>query len=242
MQNDPNVSWRRRRAVVFTAALAVLLLGPMELQATVIITPTAASGAANVFPVSNSDLLQTNLSAATSTGGFAGFSANTLSLLSNGAFGASGASGGTASVAPGLGTTIRFDLDLSANPLGYILTRMETFASWDTGRDGQEYTVAYSTVAAPNTFTTLAVVPEFEAPVGTPFADSHTRISLTDDTGVLATNVASIRYTFTTVEANGTAYREFDVFGTPVPEPSGLSLVCLAGGGLLLRARKRLTR
>jgi len=59
---------------------------------------------------------------------------------------------------------------LSVNTFGYTLTRLETFASWDTGRDGQEYTVAYSTVAAPNTFTTLAVVPPFENPVGRPVA------------------------------------------------------------------------
>jgi hypothetical protein len=243
MRYDLHAPARRRHCpVLFAVAFAAFVLaGSADLPAALIITPTAASGVGAVFPVSNSDLLQTNLSGVSSTGTFASFSANTLSLLSDGAFGASGAgaSGGTASVAPAsLGTTIRFDLNLTLNILGYTLTQLDTFVSWDTGRDGQEYTVAYSTVAAPNTFLTLATVPQFEPPVGTPFADSHTRIRLTDSTGVLATNVASIRYTFTNFEANGTAYREIDAIGTPVPEPASLSLVGIAGLALLSRRRK----
>ena len=59
--------------------------------------------------------------------------------------------------------------------------------------------------------------------------------------GAQAIDVAAFRYTFTGFENNGTAYREIDAFGTPVPvpEPACVLLVCAAGGGLVWRTRRR---
>ena len=133
------------------------------------------------------------------------------------------------------------------NTLGYTLTNLSTYAGWNAGRDGQEYTVSYSTVGAPGTFTTLTTIPQFN-PTGVPFADAHTLVSLTDSTGVLATGVAAVRYTFTGFENGGTAYREFDAFGSPttgpgnpgVPDAGSTAALLGLGLGALAFARRAL--
>ena len=97
-------------------------------------------------------------------------------------------------------------------------------------------------MAAPNTFSLLATIPQFNPPPD-PSGINSTRVSLTDSSGFLAIDVAAFRYTFTGFENNGTAYREVDAFGTPapVPEPACVLLVC-AAGGLAWRARRRRRR
>ncbi len=177
------------------------------------IITTSSLNDGSVFTVSNTDLYQTSLSSLTETGGLSGFANNTLSLLTNGSFGGAN-SDGSASVAPVLNTTLTFGLNLVAGPLGYTLTNLRSYAGWDAGRDGQEYTVSYSTVAAPGTFITLSTIPQFN-PTGVPFNNAHTLVSITDGSGTLATGVAAVRYTFTGFENSGTAYREFDAFGSP---------------------------
>jgi hypothetical protein len=42
------------------------------------------------------------------------------------------------------------------------LSTIQTYAGWDSGRDGQQYTVEYSTVAAPGTFLSLATASRFD--------------------------------------------------------------------------------
>ena len=226
-------------ALIVAASVGYFL--PSGGAAVVITTNNINDG--SVYTVSNSDLFQTNLSSVTSTGGFAGFANNSLSLLTNGSFGAPNTSG-VDSVAPD-GATITFSFDLLANPLGYDITGLTTYAGWDSGRDGQEYTVSYSTVSAPNTFQTLVMVPQFN-PTGIPFSNAHTRVGLTDSSGLLAGNVAAIRYSFTSFENSGTAYREIDAFGSPsVPEPGSVFLIALgalvAGGITKARRRKRVS-
>lgn len=226
-------------ALIMTASAGYFL---PSAGATVVITTNNINDG-SVYTVSNSDLFQMSLSSVTSTGTFNGFANNSLSLLTNGSFGAANTSG-VDSVAPNLGATITFSLNLLLSPLGYDITGLTTYVGWDAGRDGQEYTVTYSTVFAPTTFLTLAMVPVFN-PTGIPFANAHTRVSLTDSTGLLAGNVAAIRFTFTQVEANGSAYREIDAFGSPsVPEPGSVLLFAigaLAAVGIT-KARRRKDR
>ena len=122
------------------------------------------------------------------------------------------------------GVQITYNLDTGTNPLGYDLTNINTYAGWrDSGRSRQDYTVLYSTVSDPNTFHVLDNV---SAPgyVGRP---SDTAVFLTSSTGILASNVASIQFSFPSTQNGYVGYRELDVLGLPssVPVPT-------KGGGL----------
>jgi hypothetical protein len=183
--------------------------------------------------ISDNDLLQTSLSSASRTGS-AGFG-NTyfynenngytvdLSRLYDGDFGSFGSSGlggdGHYTVMPN-NVTITFAFDISTHIAGYDLSAIQTFASWDDGRDGQGYQVFYSTAAAPSTFTSLYTIASYN-PSG--LSDPATTVvQLTSSSGALATNVAALEFVFSGFENSGTAYREFDDIGTPsaIPEPS----------------------
>ena len=119
---------------------------------------------------------------------------------------------------------ITYNLDTGTVPFGYDLTSINTYAGWrDPGRSEQDYTVLYSTVNAPNTFRVLDSV---FAPAygGYP---SDTTAFLTSGTGILASNVAAIQFSFPTTQNGYVGYRELDVLGLPssVPIPK-------YGGGL----------
>jgi len=94
------------------------------------------------------------------------------------------------------------------------------YGGWgDAGRDQQAYTVYYSKISAPTTFIALDTVNYLPAnPAGVQCA---TRATLTPVNGVLATNVAAVKFDFTTPAGeNGyEGYSEIDVFGAPTPQP-----------------------
>jgi hypothetical protein len=235
------------RSLLFSAAAAAATLGAFAgaPARAAIVQTNAFNNTLAGLPVSSTDLLQTNLASVTSSGGFSGFAANTLSLLTDGLLGTPGAPSGVASVAPLGGTSITFTLDTATNPLGYDITSLVTTASWDTGRDGQEYTVSYSTVAAPATFTTLFTIAQYQSPQAE-FNPATTSVTLTENagSGLLATGVAAVRLTFTNFENSGTAYREIDLIGAPVgaatvPEPSALALFALPLLGVAATRRFR---
>jgi hypothetical protein len=73
-----------------------------------------------------------------------------LARLYDGQFGAAGAVS-SASVLPNQ-VSLTFGFNLTASPAGYNLSTIQTYAGWDSGRDGQQYTVEYSTASAPGTF------------------------------------------------------------------------------------------
>ncbi len=227
----------RTKFLVWLTCAALLCFATIGgVAAAVIVTNTAQEGPGNTFAVSNSDLLQTNLASFQTTGGFGSFGGGPISVLFNGIFGASGAVFDGQNIAPGTGATLTFSLNLSVNTMGYDLTQLTTIASWDTGRDGQEYSISYSTVSAPGVFISLAIIPQFNPQGVVDTLNSHTRVSVTDSNGILASNVAHIRYTFTSFENSGTAYREIDVLGVAsVPEPTTFGLLALGAGAFILR-------
>lgn len=117
------------------------------------------------MPTSN--LLATNLLSASRTGtGDAFFyreeSGYTVDLarLSDGQFGTAGTYQAF-SVMPNV-VSLTFNLNLAARPTGYDVGSIKTYASWDSGRDGQAYTVEYSTAANPGQFALLATVSRFD--------------------------------------------------------------------------------
>lgn len=190
--------------------------------------------------LSSTDLLQTQLASATrSASGNAAFyreeSGYTvdLSRLSDGQFGTFGSTGlggdGSFTVMPNV-VTITFTLDTSINTAGYSLSSMRTFASWDSGRDGQSYELRCATVQDPLNFLALHTINPYDP---SDFDDpSNTLVELTPTVGYLAANVSALQFVFNGFENSGTAYREFDVEGlATVPEPSAFALVF---GGLAL--------
>ena len=92
------------------------------------------------------------------------------------------------------GSTIIYTLTGSTN--GYNLTNITVYGGWaNNGRDQQAYTVYYSTVSAPTNFIYLAVV-NYNPSIASGI-QSATRVTLTSSTGVLATNVAAVKFDFT---------------------------------------------
>jgi alpha-L-rhamnosidase len=111
------------------------------------------------------------------------------------------------------GSTIIYTLPPAAN--GYDLTNITVYGGWaDNGRDQQAYTVYYSTVAAPTNFIWLAVV-NYNPSIASGI-QSATRAMLTSLNGVLASNVAGVKFDFTSpASENGyCGYGGISVFGT----------------------------
>jgi hypothetical protein len=182
-----------------------------------------------------------------------------LARLYDGQFGEAGGVS-SASVLPNQ-VSLTFNLDLLASPAGYHLSSIKTFAGWDAGRDGQQYTVEYSTAADPLVFLALASVSRFDN-TDFPIVEGYvwdsqledmvpgmveddskasTLVQLYSDAGFLAENVAAVRFNFTGVENGGTGFREFVIEGAEVaavPEPAAmLGTLSLLAGGLVLRRR-----
>jgi hypothetical protein len=94
----------------------------------------------------------------------------------------------------GAGNTIIYTLPAATD--GYDLTNITVYSGWaDGGRDGQAYTVLYSTVEDPTKFNYLTSVSyNPSVPGGTPSANR----SVIDAAGaVIAANVAAVKFDFT---------------------------------------------
>lgn len=197
------------------------------------VTITLDSGT-SPFAVSGSDLLQTDLGAApVVTGNFANFNSGGETVLRDGNDGGTGVTVFPTTALVGTGAAVTYALDVGANPLGYTLTQINTSGAWDGGRDAQNINILYSTVDDPATFVSLAVF-AFD-PTPNPFS----RISATPGIGdaFIATDVHSIRFEFPNQENGAGGYRELDVVGFAVPEPSSTGL--LIGTGALAMALGR---
>ncbi len=116
----------------------------------------------------------------------------------------------------GAGQSVTYTLTGSVS--GYTLTNLVVYGGWgDAGRDQQAYTVYYSKVATPTTFIPLGPVNYNPAnPAG---VQSATRATLTPVNGVLATNVAAVKFDFTTPAPENAycGYSEIDLYGLPTP-------------------------
>jgi len=128
----------------------------------------------------------------------------------------------------GAGATVVYTLPGSAE--GYNLTNITVYGGWaDAGRDQQAYVIYYSKASAPTTFYALRSVNYNPSnPAG---AQSATRATLTAASGVIASNVAAVKFDFTNPSSeNGyVGYGEIQVFGLPslppaVPTDLGITL------------------
>jgi hypothetical protein len=109
---------------------------------------------------------------------------------------------------------ITYTLSGSAN--GYDLTNITVYGGWaDNGRDQQAYTVYYSKASAPTNFIALASI-NYNPSIAANSA-SATRVTLTSAAGVMAANVAAVKFDLTspTSENGYCGYAQIAVFGTP---------------------------
>ncbi|HUA69402.1 MAG TPA: immunoglobulin domain-containing protein, partial [Candidatus Saccharimonadales bacterium] len=127
----------------------------------------------------------------------------------------------------GAGSTLIYTLPANAN--GYDITNIVTYSGWqDGGRDGQYYTVSYSTVAAPTTFVPIGTV--YYLP-SVPSQPSLNRVSISTGSGApLGSGVQNIKFDFagptgaSSFNNGWQGYDEIIVQGTntaaPPPPPS----------------------
>jgi alpha-L-rhamnosidase len=117
------------------------------------------------------------------------------------------------------GATIIYTLPAAA--YGYNLTNITIYGGWaDSGRDQQAYTVYYSVVAAPTNFILLTAV-NYSPSIASGI-QSATRVTLTSSNGVLAANVAAVKFDFTSpTTPNGyCGYAGITMFGTASIAPA----------------------
>lgn len=195
-------------------ALVVLFAAPLSFAATV-----ATQEGTGVFPITTTNNLlttPTTQGTATYTGFFdeaadPGYGAT--SALTNGLFGNATPSADKANVVTTrTNATAQYDLNLTTNPTGYILSSIEVFGGWnDAGRDRQRFDVFYQPLAGGN-FIQIASV-NFNPTGGTP---SNTFVNITA-LGLNNIAVRAVRFTFPDQENNYDGYREISVFGTVAP-------------------------
>ncbi len=200
---------------------------------TIVETNTQGS---DLYTVSSTDLLQTHATLTTATGiSSTEGTDGTGAALTDGTVGPSYlAADYINAVAIHTGAELIYTFDRGENGAGYDITQIDTYSGWkDSGRNNQQYNVSYSTVLNPDFYISLATV---DYQTGT----LATSVSLTDAAGgLLAENVARLKFDFPTTENGYVGYREFDVFGTSsIPEPSALAML-LAAIGLLGCMRRR---
>jgi hypothetical protein len=120
-----------------------------------------------------------------------------VDALTDGTFGAVDNKASYATCGNSAGQSVTYFLNNAA------VSNIVVYSGWpDQNRDGQFYTITYSTVSAPSTFILLTSV--YYNPVAT--GVSASRVAITSSTGApLATNVAFIKFDFTPQDS-GTDY------------------------------------
>ncbi|MEY4918607.1 MAG: hypothetical protein RL616_2520, partial [Verrucomicrobiota bacterium] len=117
-------------------------------------------------------------------------------------------------VAGGAGQSVTYTLTGSAT--GYSLTNITVYGGWgDAGRDQQAYTVYYSKISAPTSF--IQLISANYNPANPSGVHSATRATFTPTNGVFATNVAAVKFDFSTpAPENGyVGYSEISLYGKP---------------------------
>lgn len=231
--------------------LAIMAFMANAAHASIISTYTEAVGSVNGIATSTNLITrgQSTLGGISATG-FYGWNGADISYLNDNSAGSFNNGNGTALDASHDQWNFLVSLNTAINTKGYDITGINTISGWTSNFANQKYTVYYSTVSQPDTFISLGDYSLNSAiAAGNDSTQTSLQIALTDSSGVIASHVAKLEFVFEKgswpnktggTDHNGTAYREVEVFGTAVPEPSTIAM-CIAGLlGLLAYAwRKR---
>lgn len=238
--------------------LSTLCLASTAGAVVVVTQQTFQRVAGNAYPVSDSDLIN-GLSPTTDYNSIDG--AN-VSRLTNGITSDDGADRSLDLN----GFTATYSLDLGANPLGYVVTAINTFAGAGDYRARQEYLVYYRLVfddpttlgidestdfvqlMSPGPSTTDRPAGIFQTansstpgdtfPAFNAGGETKIEISITGLSGVKDIRFVSTAPSGNNDNSGNTSYKEFDVIGSAVPEPSSFALL-LVGVATLLGQRRR---
>ena len=193
--------------------------------APVTVLPTGiGSSSTNPFAVSATDLLQTSLGGVDTSAlqYFSFFTYGNVATLADGIFNTDATNNWAFPIGGG---TLTYYLNTVAASGGYVVSNINVYGGWsDVSHDAQNYSVSYSTVSAPATFIPLTTV-DFNPTVPGNTVPSYTSVAISAPaSGVIASNVAAIRFSFSAQENNYVGYREIDVFGAASP-PNPLAAV-----------------
>ena len=135
--------------------------------------------------------------------------------------------------------TITYFLDTS-NVKGYAITEIRSYTAHQDNRVSQAFTVEYTTFDDP----TWTLLDHFASDPHTGGAQQASRLTISGLSGIIVSGVTAIRFHVTSPPPNGnwSVWREFDVEGFAIPEPSTfiLSALGLLGlGSVGWRRRKR---
>jgi hypothetical protein len=227
MTKPQTLKWKITASLVFAALLTLV----SSASAALTVTTANQQGTANTWPFTPSWNVNTNgsliagLAPSTALGNFSleigGRTVSSLTLNTNLTIGIIQPSTTTSSnyVTCGNGSSagslIVYTLPASAN--GYDLTNITVYGGWaNSGRDAQGYTVLYSTVANPASFSYLTTV-NYNPSVPANTASANREVINDSLGGVIAANVAAIEFDFTVpnVENGYTGYSAITVGGTP---------------------------
>jgi hypothetical protein len=226
---------------LFAGIPLLLMISVLNSGAVVVTVTDSQTNGTNNLPhtlvPSATDLLQ-GLSPTAQAGNFSLEGTGGIPVLTNGLFAspisrdAGGAFqfGSFATGGNGGGTSLTYSLTAASD-----IASISVFGGWqDGGRDQQSYSIFYSVAAAPGTFLPLTTVNFNPAdPAGNP---QVTRVTISDTTGTLASNVAALRFDFNATENGYSGYSEIDVIA--VPEAGAVSLLGLTALGLAARRRR----
>jgi hypothetical protein len=167
-----------------------------------------------------------------------GQTSSNLLLLTDGMLG----NAGTSTTFTACGNTAGQSVTYTATNGAWNLTNIVVYSGWqDDSRDGQFYTVSYSTLSAPSTFIPLASVAYNPIVLGGTPSANRVDVAPSGAMNTLATNVYAVHFDFTTPtgENGWSGYSEIVLQGTSAiltppsfnPTVSGGHLILMGTGG-----------